>query len=390
MARCRRMAEDVNSTSTGNDQDGVIDLENLVRDIDNVDVSVPVDQTSRLASSEIARPESEQPSPKIQSGSSRPPSEPTGPAGAANAGEAPVASVGSGISESELDAVLMLESPELVAEMALIRDVAKSAGKAVSPSALDGDSSIVGVDGRLTVRQRLGVQLLKLVSAVRKTQDFFKHAAKDSKGLLRELLAQAIVSAIKSFHTRKGQLAGGFSWYRSRTWQQKLSIFMAAAVLIALIFVVARIVQGNLLPKTEREWIASFEEKADGVFTYDRNDPFEDFNDPILHPEFVVVIERVIVNLARTKEADEGANPMAAFEFYIQTDNQQSAIEVKDRNVEVRDVLARAVERMTYPELATEEGKQKLKLILRKDLNTIMTKGRVRRVYFKTIVLNPE
>jgi flagellar basal body-associated protein FliL len=390
MARCRRMAEDVNSTSTGNDQDGVIDLENLVRDIDNVDVSVPVDQTSRLASSEIARPESEQPSPKIQSGSPPPPSEPTGPAGAANAGEAPVASVGSGISESELDAVLMLESPELVAEMALIRDVAKSAGKAVSPSALDGDSSIVGVDGRLTVRQRLGVQLLKLVSAVRKTQDFFKHAAKDSKGLLRELLAQAIVSAIKSFHTRKGQLGAGFSWYRSRTWQQKLSIFMATAVVIALIFVVARIVQGNLLPKTEREWIASFEEKADGVFTYDRNDPFEDFNDPILHPEFVVVIERVIVNLARTKEADEGANPMAAFEFYIQTDNQQSAIEVKDRNVEVRDVLARAVERMTYPELATEEGKQKLKLILRKDLNTIMTKGRVRRVYFKTIVLNPE
>jgi flagellar basal body-associated protein FliL len=185
-------------------------------------------------------------------------------------------------------------------------------------------------------------------------------------------------------------VAAGFSWFKSRTWPQRFSILLAFAFVGALILVVAKMYQGKLLPKTEREWIASFEEKADGVFTYERTDPFEDFNDPILHPEFVVVIERVIVNLARTPEAEEGSNPMAAFEFYIQTDNQESAIEVKDRNIEIRDVLARAVERMTYPELATEDGKQKLKLVLRKDLNLIMTKGRVRRVFLKTIVLNPE
>ncbi|MBN8539676.1 MAG: flagellar basal body-associated FliL family protein [Deltaproteobacteria bacterium] len=367
------MAEDASTSSTENSQDGVIDLENLVRDIDSVDTAGPVEQGSRLASSEPirepAKPEATMPSPKIKT-------------------ESKVEV--SGVSEDELDAVLMLESPELAIEMAAIRDVAKSAGQSESPSALDGDSSIAGVNARLTLRQRLGFQVLKMVSAGRQAKEFSKRAVNDSKGLFRELLIQTKVSAIDSFHGRKAQVAAGFSWFKSRTWQQRFSILLAFAVLGALILVVAKFSQGKLLPKTEREWIASFEEKADGVFTYERNDPFEDFNDPILHPEYVVVIERVIVNLARTPEAEEGSNPMAAFEFYIQTDNQESAIEVKDRNIEVRDVLARAVERMTYPELATEEGKQKLKLVLRKDLNLIMTKGRVRRVFLKTIVLNPE
>lgn len=381
MARCRGMAEDVNSSSTESGQDGVIDLENLVRDLDNVDAAGPVaqpSQASRLASSEPAKP--------------------VEPAETSETSETPekvntvktVESVGSGVSEDEVDAVLMLESPELAIEMAAIRDVAKSANQTEPTSALDGDSSLSTAAGKLTLRQRLGFQVLKLVSVFRQGQDLFKRAMHDSKGLFRELLIQAKVSAITSYHTRKGQVAVGFAWFRSRTWRQRLSILLAFAVLCTLIFVVAKISQGKLLPKTEREWIASFEEKADGVFTYERNDPFEDFNDPILHPEFVVVVERVIANLARTPEADEGSNPMAAFEFYVQTDNQQSAIEVKDRNIEVRDVLARAVERMTYPELATEEGKQKLKLVLRKDLNSIMTKGRVRRVFIKTIVLNPE
>lgn len=401
------MAEDVNSSNTGSSQDGVIDLENLVRDIDKgpdgtsdagnaAEVSGPGVQASRLASrlassdEPTSQLESAQPSPKIQpkpTVSESPADEKRSTSSAVAQPEKP--SEG-GISEEDLDAVLMLESPELAIEMASIRDVAKSAGQPDSPSALDGESSLSAADGRLTIRQRIGFQVLKVISVFRGFQAFGKRAMNDSKGLLRELLVQSKVSAIDSIHTRKEQLAVGFSWFKSRTWQQRVSILLAFAVLGALLVVVAKISQGKLLPKTEREWIASFEEKADGVFTYERTDPFEDFNDPILHPEFVVVIERVVVNLARTPEAEVGSNPMAAFEFYIQTDNQESAIEVKDRNIAVRDVLARAVERMTYPELATEEGKQKLKLILRKDLNQIMTKGRVRRVYLKTIVLNPE
>lgn len=400
MARCRGMAEDVNSSNTGSDQDGVIDLENLVRDIDkgpeagadSAEVPRPGAQASRLASSDepASQVESVQPSPKIQAkptvSEKRAEEKPSTPSLA----DQPAKPSESSISEEDLDAVLMLESPELAIEMASIRDVAKSAGQPDSPSALDGESSLSTAGGRLTIRQRIGFQVLKVISAIRGFQAFGKRAMSDSKGLLRELLVQSKVSAINSFHTRKKQLSVGFSWFQSRTWQQRISILLAFAVLGALLVVVAKISQGKLLPKTEREWIASFEEKADGVFTYERTDPFEDFNDPILHPEFVVVIERVVVNLARTPEAEADSNPMGAFEFYIQTDNQESAIEVKDRNIAVRDVLARAVERMTYPELATEEGKQKLKLILRKDLNLIMTKGRVRRVFFKTIVLNPE
>lgn len=393
------MAEDVNGSDANSGQDGVIDLENLMRDIETTEVT-----GSRLGTSEeLAASQALKPSPKIQPPSdepkkpdSEPPKTPAAnatSASGANPGSIPAAIpavVQGTISDDQLDAVLMLESPEMAIELAAIRDVAKMTGTPESPSALDGDSSIAEVSGKLTLRQRLSVVVLKGVAAVRNTKEFCVRAVRDSKGLLKELLNQAKASLTTSIHLRRQQLTSAVAWFKSRTWPQRLSILFAIAVFALLVFVVTKIFQGQLLPKVEREWIASFEEKADGVFTYERTDPFEDFNDPILHPEFVVVIERVVVNLLRSPEADADANPMAAFEFYIQTDNQESAIEVKDRNIAVRDVLARAVERMTYQELATEEGKQKLKLVLRKDLNQIMTKGRVRRVFLKTIVLNPE
>lgn len=393
------MAEDVNGSDANSGQDGVIDLENLMRDIETTEVT-----GSRLGTSEeLAASQALKPSPKIQPPSdepkkpdSEPPKTPAAnatSASGANPGSIPAAIpavVQGTISDDQLDAVLMLESPEMAIELAAIRDVAKMTGTPESPSALDGDSSIAEVSGKLTLRQRLSVLVLKGVAAVRNTKEFCVRAVRDSKGLLKELLNQAKASLTTSIHLRRQQLTSAVAWFKSRTWPQRLSILFAIAVFALLVFVVTKIFQGQLLPKVEREWIASFEEEADGVFTYERTDPFEDFNDPILHPEFVVVIERVVVNLLRSPEADADANPMAAFEFYIQTDNQESAIEVKDRNIAVRDVLARAVERMTYQELATEEGKQKLKLVLRKDLNQIMTKGRVRRVFLKTIVLNPE
>jgi len=107
-----------------------------------------------------------------------------------------------------------------------------------------------------------------------------------------------------------------------------------------------------------------------------------------------VLLDRVVVNLTRENPDDPRASElpsaMAAMDLYLQTDNRESAVEIKDRNVEVRDTVGRALERLTYSSLASEEGKAKLKLIIRKELNEKLIKGRVRRVYIKTIVLNPD
>lgn len=80
---------------------------------------------------------------------------------------------------------------------------------------------------------------------------------------------------------------------------------------------------------------------------------------------------------------------MLLVDLYVECSSSAAAIEVKDRESEVRDLFARSIEKMVYDDLITLEGKNKLKLILRKNVNVILTKGRVRQILFGNLVLKP-
>lgn len=400
--------------------DGLIDLENLVRDIDAPEGKVASEaadpkpdtaaESSRLAGTGETVPEAVPETVPAETGltgseqevlTASPIKEPKKLDESAELQPQPetlpevapaVALDHANLSDEDFDSLLMTESPELAEEVSKIREVAKTP--------LEGGDSVEAIDDVLTEEAEVGVWtrlsrhfnvvLLKAVAFGVSLKTFLLRLVRDSKGVLLEVLAHVKVSLRTVFLNRKAQLGAAWKWFSSRTIGQRLSIVMAIAIAGLAGAVVYRLANGTLLPETKREWVANFAELADGAFQYEASEPMEDFNDPILHPEFVVTIDRVVVNLKRTPDADGNSNPMAAFEFYIQADSQIGAIEVKDRNVEIRDQIARAVEQMTYPELATDDGKARLKLVLRKQLNEIMTKGRVRRVYFKTIVLNPE
>ncbi len=293
------------------------------------------------------------------------------------------------LSHEQIDAILIEEDPALATDLEAIRSVVldnESSGKALETEELANLKDKHG----MSFWQRLAFQFLKIGSGLRRFKNLILRAAKDSKGVLREIGVRIKVSLVAWIHTRQAAAKKASAWFSSRNTEKKLALVVSIVAIVGLVFVVARTLRGDLLPKSEKAWVANFADHADGTFTYDVNGAFEDFNDPLLHPEFVVLVERIVVNLTRTPEARESANPMAAFELYLQTDTQDSAIEIKDRNVEIRDAIARSVERMTYPELAEEDGKTKLKLLIRKDLNELLTRGKVRRVFFKTIVLNSE
>jgi flagellar basal body-associated protein FliL len=98
------------------------------------------------------------------------------------------------------------------------------------------------------------------------------------------------------------------------------------------------------------------------------------------------MIERIVANLRRNSPSP---NPMTMMELYIETSSQDAAIELRDREGEARDVIGRTLNRMPYDELTSAAGKNKLKVFLRQDLNSIMTKGRIRRVFFKSLILKP-
>lgn len=290
---------------------------------------------------------------------------------------------------AKLDEILNIEDPEMAAQVDAIRAAGFKKGEAdvaIDDEAGDAPNPLA----KLSVREQIRFKLLRIATAARLTKSFAVRSVKDSKGLLRELLGGAKIGLVSQVHNAKAGVAGKMSWLKSRSSSQKFALVASAVIVALLLFVGAKTIQGTLLPNVERAWIANFADHADGKFTYEIKGGFEDFNDPLLHPEFVILVERIVVNLSRTQNASDSANPMAAFELYLQTDTQDAAVEIKDRSVEIRDAVSRSVERMTYPDLADEDGKAKLKLLIRKDLNQILTRGKVRRVFFKTIVLNPE
>jgi flagellar FliL protein len=144
---------------------------------------------------------------------------------------------------------------------------------------------------------------------------------------------------------------------------------------------------GGLMPDFEVRFVPTVAIEADRSWSFDAREEWDEFNSPLRHPEHVVLLNKVVVNL-RPSESSDG-NPMGYFEFYLEANSQEAAIEIDDRQAEILDVVQRTVEAITYDEIVTPAGKNKLKLVIRKDLNQVLTKGRVRKVFYKSVVIKP-
>lgn len=211
---------------------------------------------------------------------------------------------------------------------------------------------------------------------------------------LKETVFPAVKAAlIKTFQGLKAGLGWfvtrlklGFGWFGAQPKKSK-GLIIAVIVLAVASAVMTRIaIKGRFLPSLEKDFLVSFADGADAAYEFEAGEPWQDLNDPLLHPEHIVLIERLIVNL---HAPGDGTNPMALLDLYVEGGTKEVAIEIKDRDSEVRDMVLRTMEQMRYEELATDAGKSKLKIFLRKNLNDMMTKGRVRRLFFKSIVLKP-
>ena len=218
-------------------------------------------------------------------------------------------------------------------------------------------------------------------------------------GSLKKLAHSFKVWAIHAFHVTKkfvieksklgakvsaAGLKAAIYWFKSLPLKSKLLVFAVIIMGTVSVMTLKIVLKGNVLPTLEMRYLKSFADIADAAFKFDSKEEMEDFTDPFFHPEHVMLIDKIVVNL----HAEPGRpNPMGLFEFYIESSSDEGAIEIKDREGEVRDVISRALEQMDYDELVTAGGKNHVKIVLRRALNQFLTKGRVLRVYFRNVVL---
>ena len=77
---------------------------------------------------------------------------------------------------------------------------------------------------------------------------------------------------------------------------------------------------------------------------------------------------------------------MGLFEFYLGVDSRDTAIELRDREKEVIDIIERTLESFTYHEVVSYQGKILLKAKIRDNVNEILNQGQINRVYINRMV----
>lgn len=165
---------------------------------------------------------------------------------------------------------------------------------------------------------------------------------------------------------------------------------VAVVLTLSGVFTVAfvyRSMTRGVLPGDQEFLIASLEEWAVQTYKYDADSDMDSFYDSPRTIQNIMALPKMIVNLQASPSS--GPNPMAAMEFFLEGLSPEAIVEVKDRESEIRDLFQRTLEDMTFGELSSAEGKQQLTERLRVALNTYLTKGKIRRVFIKEMVIKP-
>lgn len=159
------------------------------------------------------------------------------------------------------------------------------------------------------------------------------------------------------------------------------SVIVVSAVALVLVW------KGQFGLMNQELFMTSFREIGDNVQEYNPITESENFYDNSRFSKNLLTLSPLHVNLKSSENS--GPNPMLAIEFTVEGMSADSIIEIKDREAEFKDMMARLTEAKTYDDLVVPEGKIALCEQYRDAFNAHLTRGQVRRVLLKTFVIKP-
>lgn len=201
---------------------------------------------------------------------------------------------------------------------------------------------------------------------------FFKHELPERLRYYRSLL-------YAGFNRIKGQI----QLFISLSLAQKLAALASAAFVGAAFFFLVQSFRGQWLPTWRNPIMANFAQHAAFVRHVKNPKDYVRFFEAFPDIEIPFLLSKIVVNLTPSAGIP---NPMGAFEFYLGLDSKETAIEIKDREKEMLDLVQRTVEEFTYDEVMGQIGQVRMKARIRDALNKSLRQGRVTKVYISTMV----
>ncbi len=165
----------------------------------------------------------------------------------------------------------------------------------------------------------------------------------------------------------------------------KKLIFVGSSLGTILVFVYLAFILQNRLIKEDELFVTQFAKHADQVFPLNFEKGEDLYRNNRLQ-ENLYLFPKIIVNL---KPNPSSGQSMGAFEFFLEGISQDSIIEMKEKEIELKDLIQRVVEGFTFEELESQQGKQALLNQIQKEVSENLDSGLVKRVLIKNIILKP-
>jgi flagellar basal body-associated protein FliL len=171
-------------------------------------------------------------------------------------------------------------------------------------------------------------------------------------------------------------------WFKNLETQKKISVFGIFLILSVLILAGLNLDKLQERPPKLKNIRSFADVPGVKVITETQKQVLIEIADDEF--EHVVRLQRLTANL---KASMTSPRAMAVAEIFVVVSKEESAIEIRLRETEVRDFCTRLVESYTYEELKNPVGQEQLKEQIRSALNRVLNDGLVKKVYLKDLTI---
>lgn len=288
----------------------------------------------------------------------------------------------------DIEKLLEAEDPEFSKELEAVKAIENNLDVNIEATVVsDDESAIPGKEikesrwSKFRARLRMSIYTFKLNLKAR-----LKTLGKDTLVFLKTKPKEYALYSLVMAKILAKKATVPFALFRSASLTQRLGVLTLTLVGIVGLWVLLNNLRGVWIPVLNEPILASLADQAEWVETYDPKDGVESFYSAFPQERHEFLFRRMKVNL---KAAADSPNPMGAFEVIVLLDSKDTAIEIRDREVEFFDSLQRVFEEETFNDLESDLGKGKLKGRVKRELNQKLTQGWVKDVSFKTFILKP-
>lgn len=194
-------------------------------------------------------------------------------------------------------------------------------------------------------------------------------------------------NSLKTKTNFQNSLSLGIKTFKAYSWARKISFVFLVTATIGGTIGIQQLLSKNVFKPSEALFMTSLGGWAQTAIPYSQDTVWEPFYSSTRIVQNVFLMQKMVVNLKRSENSE--SNPMGAFEFFVEGTVNDVIVEIKDREPEIEDLFLRTIEEMNYDQIASGDGKKNLCEVLRRQLNKVLTKGQVRRIYFKTAIVKP-